>query len=428
MSTNLPPWQPTGPAPQPNPFAGESAEVVEIPASAMADPITLQAARILESPTPQQTWMQGLIYLAISLFIFAALGVFSWTPTDLVLLIGILFLHELGHYLGMRLFNYQDVKMFFIPFFGAAVSGRRASVEGYKEAIVLLLGPLPGIFLGITLGIVCFFYDSQTLRSAAQMLIWINGFNLLPLMPLDGGRVLHLVLFSRQRHVEAAFNVATAVLLGLLALGLQAWGLGIFAVLLLISTPTNFQIARLASQLRGAFPPSPDANPAAPLPHELAVALVERVRAAMPQVVQPGTLAGLARQVWERIHLRPPGVLASIFFLALSCSTILVTFVALIVFHSEIPLWVEGRAANGALVKVHEKRVWGRLLTSQELNAAGVPHGRYREYFRNSDQLHIEGACAHGMKDGVWTTYTPEGQVESQQTFREGMPMRLPGP
>jgi hypothetical protein len=229
--------------------------------------------------------------------------------------------------------------------------------------------------------------------------------------------------------VEAAFRVLTAALLGLLALGLGAWGLGIFAVLLLIGTPSAFQIARLAHQLGQAFGPSPNTNPAAPLPHELAVALIERVRAAFPQVPQPANLANLARQVWERIHLRPPGPLASVLLLALCGATIVFTLFALVVFHV-VPISVRiiEPGADGVLVQKDQVRIWGRLQSSQELNAAGVPHGRFVEYFPNTDQVHNEGAFAHGMKDGIWTTFTPDGKIETQQTYREGVPLLAPAP
>lgn len=58
---------------------------------------------------------------------------------DLALLIPVLFFHELGHWAGMRLFGFRDVKMFFIPFFGAAVSGRGQGVASWKEALGVLL-------------------------------------------------------------------------------------------------------------------------------------------------------------------------------------------------------------------------------------------------------------------------------------------------
>src|SRR6516162_6955903 len=145
------------------------------------DPLTLATVAQLEKSPQQRTWIQMLL-LVVSLAIFAATGFFNDKPGRLALLVGVIFFHELGHYIGMRLFNYQDVKMFFIPFFGAAVAGRSRSVHGYGEAIVILLGPLPGIILGGILGIVGTINGSELLRSAAVLLLFINGFNLLPFM------------------------------------------------------------------------------------------------------------------------------------------------------------------------------------------------------------------------------------------------------
>src|SRR5262245_12447829 len=179
------------------------------------DPLTEATLHEIEHPQPDRSWVQSAVLLGISLVAFAATGFFNHGPSELVLLIGVLLFHELGHYAGMRLFNYQDVRMFFIPLFGAAVAGRSRSVEGYKEAIVLLLGPLPGLVMGGLLGLAAMTSGSELLRSAAMLLLVLNGFNLLPFMPLDGGRLLHLVLFSRQHYLEALFRVLTG--------GLLAW-------------------------------------------------------------------------------------------------------------------------------------------------------------------------------------------------------------
>ncbi len=41
----------------------------------------------------------------------------------------------------------------------------------------------------------------------------INGFNLLPVFPLDGGRLLNQILFSRNRYLEGVFQFLAAVAL-----------------------------------------------------------------------------------------------------------------------------------------------------------------------------------------------------------------------
>ena len=387
------------------------------PASHPLDPLTEEVARALAQPPPERTWIQSAVILAVSLVLFASAGFFSSTPTDLALLVGVLFFHELGHYLGMRLFNYQDVKMFFIPFFGAAVSGRSTSVEGYKEAIVLLLGPLPGIILGGVLGVVCKFHDSAALGSAAMLLLAINGFNLLPLLPLDGGRLVHLIVFSRQRHIEAFFRVATAVLLGLLAWAMGAWFLGIIAVFILLGTRMNYTISRLAQELRVFAAAVPAVNPTAAIPREWAIPLIERVRAAFPAIKPPATLANLTRQVWERMHLRPPGLAASVLLLAVYAAGFLGAPIAAVLLHAPITREVSRPQADGSVIRTREVRSWGQLQKSTELGPDGFPNGRHVEYFRATDRPRIEGEYKDGEPSGVWTYYREDGQVESRREY-----------
>ena len=90
----------------------------------------------------------GITLLLVSLFVFAGAGTRTWNWQRCALIIGILFVHELGHYAAMRWFKYRELRMFFIPFFGAAVTGRHFNVPGWKKAIVSLMGPLPGILIG----------------------------------------------------------------------------------------------------------------------------------------------------------------------------------------------------------------------------------------------------------------------------------------
>ncbi len=332
--------QPLQPSKMPPPLAGSYApdpNFIGYAASAPAvDPQTEAVIAALAQKPPERTWIQSLMILVVTLVLFVSAGFFSSTPTDLALLVGVLFFHEVGHYLGMRLFNYQDVKMFFIPFFGAAVSGRSTSVAGYKEAIVLLLGPVPGIVLGGILGVVCMFHDLPLVRNLALLLMGINAFNLLPMLPLDGGRLLHLIVFSRQRHLEAIFRVVMAILLGLMAIALSAWFLGLIAVFILMGTRMNYTISRLAQELRGTkgpdFDESADLNPTAEIPRDQAIPLAESVRAAFPAIQPPATLANLARQVWERMHLRPPGLAASIVLLGVHAAAFFGTLVAAVVF------------------------------------------------------------------------------------------------
>lgn len=181
----------------------------------------------------------------------------SGTLVNLGLLAGVLLLHEAGHWVGMRLLGWRDLKMFFIPFFGAAVSGRRAGAASWKEGVVLLLGPVPGIALGLALAVLVRAEGSAALRTAMSMLLVVNAFNLLPLAVLDGGKLLQLTLFQRHRNLEVAFLVAASA--GLLAasvwlddLVLRYVGIGTLA-----SLPFRHKLLRAAQALRDRRLPVP---------------------------------------------------------------------------------------------------------------------------------------------------------------------------
>lgn len=80
---------------------------------------------------------------------------FGFSPQTLVILIVVPFVHELvhelGQLLGMWVFGYSDLTMFFVPFLGALASGRKAEIKPWQEAIVLVMGPLPGYLLGLAI-------------------------------------------------------------------------------------------------------------------------------------------------------------------------------------------------------------------------------------------------------------------------------------
>lgn len=386
-------------------------------AANVQDPLTMEVARLLEQPPAPRTWLQSILLLGITLFLFIAAGIIGSSPLDLGLLVAVLLFHEAGHYLGMRLFNYQDVRMFFIPLFGAAVSGRSTSVEGYKEAIVLLLGPLPGIILGIVLGFLCLLYDNDLMRQASMMLLILNGFNLLPLLPLDGGRLMHLIVFSRQRHIEAVFRVTTALLLGLVAWGLGAWLLAIPAVLLLLGTAANFRIAGLAQRLRGQMPQPEKVNLAEKIPPNQALPLIQQVRQTFPAINQPSALTNLVRQLWERMHLRPPRFLASAALLAIYVASFFAPFVAVAVFRIPERVRVVSRGSAETTRMVEEVRIWGRVAQRTELSPDGYRHGQHEEFYELTGAIKTKGSFVNGERAGRWTYFDVNGKPTSFEDF-----------
>jgi Zn-dependent protease len=289
--------------------------------------LTLLRAR---QRTQQPSWRNFVVILVLSLLAFLAAGLKDVDRTFLLLLVPILLFHELGHYVAMRWFGYRNLRMFFIPFFGAAVAGKHYNIAGWKKAIVALAGPVPGILVGVALGVAGMLWSQPKLTEAAVLMTVVNGLNLLPFLPLDGGWVLHAVLFCRHPLLDMAFRlVAVVAFFGLaLLIGGHLWLLG---VLLLIGLPAAWHKASVAQRLRRreAIAVSPDD---VSIPEGAARTILAELGAGKHSRKSANILAQQVTSVFETLNARPPGVLASVALLGAQGGSFLLVLVFTVVF------------------------------------------------------------------------------------------------
>ncbi len=269
-------------------------------------------AEIERSQTKKPGWGKAIFILGISLLIFFGAGAAAWSWQMVAALIPILLFHEFGHYVAMRVFGYQDLRMFFIPLFGAAVSGRHYNVPGWKKAIVSLAGPVPGIALGAVLGVVAIVANQNWLLQASLFLLLLNGFNLLPFLPLDGGWVAHAILFSRHPSLDAGFRILAAVALILVGLAMGAFFLPLLGMFMLFGVPMAYRIARTAADIR-----SRGVDTTAQVDHiptNAACRIIGELRNTLPKGLSDRQLANCTLQVFEAANARPPGWIATLAF------------------------------------------------------------------------------------------------------------------
>jgi Zn-dependent protease len=114
--------------------------------------------------------------------------IFGWLfSVGFVLL---LLLHELGHVFQLRREGVKASAPMFIPFLGAVISAKSLGDDAAAEARVGLAGPILGsiatlVPLGIWLAT-----GSDFWQALAFIGFFLNLFNLLPILPLDGGRAM----------------------------------------------------------------------------------------------------------------------------------------------------------------------------------------------------------------------------------------------
>lgn len=189
-----------------------------------------------EKPTPASREQKIRTFIVSGLAFVLVFGLIGIPWVLLPALLVILVIHELGHYYAMKFFGYQDTSIFFIPFFGAAAKGEKEHLRPFEEYVILLAGPLPGILIGIGIFIATLYNPelrSETwLQQLALFFLIINYFNLLPIYPLDGGRVVQSLLFTHYPKMQFYFFLFSLFLIIMATLALESILLGLFGLLL----------------------------------------------------------------------------------------------------------------------------------------------------------------------------------------------------
>src|ERR1700722_6652676 len=100
----------------------------------------------------------------------------------------LLFVHEMGHVIQLRREGIKASAPMFIPFMGALITARSLGENALAEARVGLAGPILGSLGAAAVALVGELTGSSLLIALAYFGFFINLFNLLPVVPLDGGR------------------------------------------------------------------------------------------------------------------------------------------------------------------------------------------------------------------------------------------------
>ena len=123
--------------------------------------------------------------------VFAYSFIFGWRyAVGFVLLI---FVHEMGHYIAAKKRGLNVGVPTFIPFVGAWIQLKEQPMDAETEAFVGIAGPM----LGSAGAFVCYLLaidsGSHLMLALAYAGFVLNLFNLIPVSPLDGGRIVSVI-------------------------------------------------------------------------------------------------------------------------------------------------------------------------------------------------------------------------------------------
>jgi Zn-dependent protease len=155
----------------------------------------------------------------------------------------LIFVHEMGHVIAAKWLGMPVTAPLFIPFIGASITMKQNPRDAWTEALMAYGGPLAGC-IGSW---ICWYLALETgvtwVLAVASTSFLINLFNMIPIPPLDGGRICAAV--------SPWFWIFGLLLLGASVFYFHAWNSIIIIVIVLIAA-----IPRMKQTLFGQ--PTPD--------------------------------------------------------------------------------------------------------------------------------------------------------------------------
>ena len=190
----------------------------------------------LEEKKKSNVWVRSLTSLA--LYLIMGYVLVRGQITYLLILTGVVIIHEMGHFIAMKAFNYKELGIFFIPLLGAYASGTKQETSQKQSAVILLAGPLPGIIAGL---IIYFLVEQQgsfgsghyLAQGIAAIFIYLNLLNLIPVYPLDGGQLLNRLFLDEYHIINRVFVFLSAALMVWLAIRIRFYPLLVFPAMIL---------------------------------------------------------------------------------------------------------------------------------------------------------------------------------------------------
>lgn len=157
-----------------------------------------------------------------------------------LILFAVVLVHEIAHTITAVRLGIQVIEIELLPFGGVARLGTELALNTQKEIAVAMAGPLSNLALiGLALGFRSYgLWNEELGRFFLQCNILLAGFNLLPALPLDGGRVLRAYLagwvgLKQATYLCSAMGQAWAVLVTSLAVSGLLLGISGLDILIL---------------------------------------------------------------------------------------------------------------------------------------------------------------------------------------------------
>lgn len=175
---------------------------------------------------------------AASVSVYSVMFTFEFA----VALVAILVFHEYGHLRAMKKFGIPTKGMYLIPFVGGLAVGDKPGSR-WQDVYISLMGPIYGLLMTVVFYVAYLITGNHFAGLVASTSALINLFNLLPVYPLDGGRVIKSLVFSGRKYLALVLllGLSAACFAASLMLGFAL--IGFFIVLGVIDIVSEWRVS-----------------------------------------------------------------------------------------------------------------------------------------------------------------------------------------
>lgn len=173
-------------------------------------------------------------YIHPLLWLVIAIAIVTAHFFELILLLIIISVHEFGHGLMAQYFSWRVKRIALLPFGGVAEMDEHGNRSLREEFWVVAAGPLQHIWMIaigwalMSMGVI----SPETSLLFLQLNMMVLLFNLLPIWPLDGGKLISLLLATKFNYLRA-YEYTLLFSFGLLLL---------FHMIVLIAAPFHLNL------------------------------------------------------------------------------------------------------------------------------------------------------------------------------------------
>lgn len=169
------------------------------------------------------------IYLDKYFLFFLLIIILTGNFNYFICYFSLLFIHELGHAITGIILGYKFNKIIFYPLGGVTIFNLPINIPLKKELLILIMGPI--------MQIIGYLFLKKSFPFIIVYHYTLLIFNLLPIYPLDGGKILNILINYKYNYLKS-FNIIFIISLFLLIMlfiyNIINFNLNLFFMVLLI--------------------------------------------------------------------------------------------------------------------------------------------------------------------------------------------------